>query len=61
MRKETRDKISRLLRDDLDCRKSDLDRVILQGGDGKRELEHYREVLLAKTDFEEWEKINGAG
>lgn len=53
MKQETRDRIRKMLREDADYRKKELDRVLIQGGDGKRELEEYREALLAREDFEE--------
>ena len=53
MKQETRDRIRKMLREDADYRKKELDRVLIQGRDGKRELEEYREALLAREDFEE--------
>ena len=53
MKQETRDRIRKMLREDADYRKKELDRVLIQGGDGKRELAEYREALLAREDFEE--------
>lgn len=61
MRKETKDRILRMLREDAERRKDDLDRALLQGQDGKRELERYREALLARDDFEEGVKGTAAG
>lgn len=51
MKDETKAYLTNMLEQDLECRRADLDRVILQGGDGKRELERYREAMLAKDDF----------
>lgn len=56
MKNETRERIRAMMRQDLDCRKSDLDRALLQGEEGKRQLEQYRAALLALDDFEESEK-----
>ena len=52
MKKETVDRISRMLREDVENRHRELDRVLVNGMDGKRELEQYREALLAREDFE---------
>lgn len=51
MKEETRAYVGSMLAQDLECRRADLDRVLLQGGDGKRELERYRAALLAMDDF----------
>lgn len=51
MKEETRSYVKNMLEQDLACRRADLDRVLLQGGDGKRELERYRAALLAMDDF----------
>lgn len=61
MKKETRDRIRKMLREDVDYRKKELDRVLIQGGEGKRELEQYREALLAREDFEEGVDANAVG
>ena len=52
MKKETLDRIRKMLREDVENRQRELDRVLLNGMDGKRELEQYREALLAREDFE---------
>lgn len=51
MKEETRSYVKNMLEQDLGCRRADLDRILLQGGDGKRELERYRTALLALDDF----------
>ena len=51
MKDETRNYVKTMLDQDLECRRADLDRVLIQGGDGKRELERYRAALLALDDF----------
>ena len=51
MKEETKTYVKTMLDSDLERRRSDLDRVLLQGGDGKRELERYRAALLALDDF----------
>ena len=51
MKEETRSYVKNMLEQDLGCRRTDLDRVLLQGGDSKRELERYRTALLALDDF----------
>lgn len=51
MKEETKTYVKTMLDSDLERRRSDLDRVLLQGGDGKRELERYRAALLARDDF----------
>ena len=61
MKKETRDRIRKMLREDVDFRKKELDRVLIQGGEGKRELEQYREALLDREDFEEGVDANAVG
>ena len=53
MKKETKNKIYTMLRSELENRRTELDRVLKQGGEGKRELNLYRETLLALDDFEE--------
>lgn len=52
MKKETLDRIRKMLREDVENRHRELDRVLVNGMDGKRELEQYREALLAREDFE---------
>ena len=52
MKRETVDRIRKMLRDDVEYRHRELERVLLNGMDGKRELEQYREALLAREDFE---------
>ena len=52
MKKETLDRIRKMLREDVENRHRELDRVLVNGMDGKRELEQYREALLASEDFE---------
>ena len=52
MKKETVDRIRKMLREDVENRHRELDRVLVNGMDGKRELEQYREALLAREDFE---------
>ena len=52
MKKETVDRISRMLREDVENRHRELDRALVNGRDGKRELEQYREALLVREDFE---------
>ena len=51
MKDGTKAYLGNLLEQDLECRRAELDRVLLQGGDGKRELERYRAAMLAKDDF----------
>lgn len=51
MKEETRTHVKNMLSGDLECRRADLERVLLQGGDGKRELERYWAALLALDDF----------
>ena len=52
MKKETVDRISRMLREDVENRHRELDRALVNGRDGKRELEQYREALLVREAFE---------
>ena len=52
MKKETVDRIRKMLCDDVENRHRELDRALVNGRDGKRELEQYREALLAREDFE---------
>ena len=52
MKKETVDRIRKMLREDVENRHRELDRVLVNGMDGKREMEQYREALLAREDFE---------
>lgn len=52
MKKETKDHILQMLHDEVETKRWNLDRILVQGGDGKRELEEYRTALLAKEDFE---------
>ena len=52
MKKETVDRIRKMLREDVENRRRELDRALVNGRDGKRELEQYREALLAREDFE---------
>lgn len=52
MKKETVDRISRMLREDVENRHRELDRALVNGRDGERELEQYRDALLAREDFE---------
>lgn len=52
MKKETRDRIQLMFREDADKKRCELDRVLIRGGDYKRPLEEYRQVLIARNDFE---------
>lgn len=52
MKKGTKDHILQMLKDEVETKRWNLDRILTQGGDGKRELEEYRTALLAKEDFE---------
>ena len=61
MKKETRDRIRKMLREDSDTKRWELDRALTQGRDGKRELEEYRQALLAREDFEEGADANAVG
>lgn len=61
MKKETRDRIRKMLREDADTKRWELDRALTQGRDGKRELEEYRQALLAREDFEEGADENAVG
>lgn len=56
MKKETIAYIKAMLERDVELRKDDLDRVLLQGGDGKMNLEKYRAALLALDDFQSSER-----
>lgn len=51
MKEATKAYLGAMLKQDLEIRRADLDRALLQGGDGKRELERYRAALLAMDDF----------
>ena len=52
MKKGTVDRISRMLREDVENRHRELERALVNGRDGNRELEQYREALLVREDFE---------
>lgn len=52
MKKETVDRIRKMLCEDVENGHRELDRTLVNGRDGKRELEQYREALLAREDFE---------
>lgn len=56
MKNETRAYIKAMLEQDVELRKDDLNRVLLQGGDGKINLEKYRAALLALDDFQSSER-----
>ena len=56
MNNETKAYIKAMLEQDVELRKDDLDRVLLQGGDGKANLEKYRAALLALDDFQSSER-----
>ena len=56
MKKETIAYIKAMLERDVELRKNDLDRVLLQGGDGKMNMEKYRAALLALDDFQSGER-----
>ena len=56
MKKETIAYIKAMLEQDVELRKDDLDRVLLQGGDGKINLEKYRAALFALDDFQSSER-----
>lgn len=52
MKRETREYISEMLKDEVKYRHAEIDRVILQGGKAENELQKYRAVMLALDDFE---------
>ena len=56
MKNETKAYIRAMLEQDVEKRKVDLDRVLLQGEDGKTNLEKYRAALLALYDFQSSER-----
>lgn len=51
MKKETINYILSLLQNDLENKRAELNRVLLQGMEGKRELELYKCSLRAYTEF----------
>lgn len=51
MKKETINYILSLLQNDLGNKRAELNRVLLQGMEGKRELELYKCSLCAYTEF----------
>ena len=61
MKQETTKYVKAMLEQDVACRKDDLDRNLLQGGDGTRELERYRAALLALDDFQSGSGGKGGG
>lgn len=52
MKKETRDRIQLMFREDADKKRCELDRVLISGGDYEGPLEEYRQMLIARDDFE---------
>lgn len=56
MKNETKTYIKAMLEQDVENKKVDLDRILLQGGDGKANLEKYRAALLTLYDFQSSER-----
>lgn len=51
MKEYTKIKIKTLLQEQLKDRESDMKRVVLQGGDGKKEFEEYKRCVIALDDY----------